>query len=172
MSYLSVNLGDDCAKFGLSGALKHLGYSAKSDVIMCVGTDGVIGDSLAPMVGSLLKSAVPNMYIYGTLDKPITALTVVSFYNKIKTMHTKSKILVIDAAVGCCEDVGVIRVIDGAICPGLGVKKNLGLIGDIGIIGIVTKKSKLFIENLCSARVGLVYSMASLISRSILMCLE
>lgn len=171
MSYLSVNLNDDCAKYGLSGALKRLGYNKNSDVIMCVGTDSVVGDSLAPMVGSLLKNAMPNAYVYGTLDKPITALNLAPFYNKIKTMHPKSKILVIDAAVGSREDVGVVKVINGAICPGLGVKKSLGLIGDIGIIGIVTKRSKLFIENLCSARVGLIYSMASLISQSILMCL-
>lgn len=169
MSYLSVNYCNNSAKLDLFSALKKLGFSAKSDVIMCVGTDSVVGDSLAPMVGSLLKNQEPNAYIYGTLEKPIVAQKVITFYNQIKAMHPKSKIIVIDAAVGNRDDIGVIRVVDGPICPGMGVKKNLGSIGDVGIIAIVTQRSKAFIESLYSARVGFIYSMASLISQSILM---
>lgn len=170
MNYSSVYYKDISAKYNVATALKKLGFNANKDVIMCVGTDSIVGDCLAPMVGTLLKKSMPKVYIYGALDCPIIAQNVISYYNRIKKLHKNSKILVIDAAVGDKEDVGVIRVLDGAIRPGLGVKKDLGLIGDLSLIGVVAKRSNAFSDYLYSAKVGFVYQMANVITESILAC--
>ena len=43
-------------------------------IIVCIGTDAVIGDSLGPLVGSMLKGLLKGKtYIFGTVESPITA---------------------------------------------------------------------------------------------------
>ena len=47
----------------------------KPPVVVCVGSDLAIGDSLGPIVGSMLKYKTQGLqlYIYGTLAAPVTA---------------------------------------------------------------------------------------------------
>ena len=44
-------------------------------VIVCIGSDLAIGDSLGPIVGSMLKFKTQGLgvFVYGTLSAPITA---------------------------------------------------------------------------------------------------
>ena len=75
-------------------------------------------------------------------------------------MHPLSKIIVIDAAVGNKEDVGQVKIYDQGIKPGLGVNKNLPLVGDVSIIGIVS--NNINDKNaLASVRLWLVEKLAS-----------
>ena len=49
-------------------------YNSKVPVIVCIGSDLVVGDSLGPYVGSKLVNSIGNKaYVYGTLKSPITA---------------------------------------------------------------------------------------------------
>ena len=59
----------------------------ENTIFVCVGTDRIIGDSLGPIVGSLLQDRIPNK-VYGTVEYPVHALNV----NEIgKTIKEKRK---------------------------------------------------------------------------------
>jgi putative sporulation protein YyaC len=124
--------------FEISKCLRQ-NYNSKIPIIVCVGSDLVVGDSLGPYVGTkLIKQLGGKAFVYGTLDSPITAKEIPIISQTIKTLHPLSKIIVIDAAVGNKEDVGQVKIYDQGIKPGLGVNKNLPLVGDVSIIGIVS----------------------------------
>ena len=82
-------------------------------------------------------------------------------------MHPGSIAVAIDAAVGNSEDIGLIRVINRGLKPGLGVDKNLGVIGDISIIGIVAGKSASNYNLFNLTRLNLVFKMAEKIADGI-----
>ena len=57
-------------------------------VIVCIGTDRSTGDSLGPLVGTLLSEKTENssssFHVYGTLDDPIHAMNLQEKLNEIK----------------------------------------------------------------------------------------
>ena len=74
--------------------------------------------------------------------------------------------MVIDAALGRIEDIGTIKICPGGIKPGLGVNKDLPIVGDVSIIGVVGEKKKC--SDMTSVlRLGNVYKMALIISDGI-----
>lgn len=152
------------AKNGITEALKDLNADLKKPILVCIGSDLVLGDCLGPLVGTFLKTKNLNSYIYGTLNAPITAKEVVYAGTYLKKMHKNSITISIDAAVGNERDVGLIKVINKGLKPGLGVNKDLQPIGDISIIGIVAEKSLKNYNLFNLTRLNLVYKMAQIIS--------
>ena len=138
-------------------------------VIVCVGSDLAIGDSLGPITGSLLKYKTQgvNCFLYGTLAAPVTAKEIKYMRNFLKKTHPNSPILAIDAAVGEKGDIGVIRVTDSPLFPGAGANKQLGSLGDASILGIVAEKSVSNYGILNTTRLNLVYTMAEIISEGV-----
>ena len=121
---------------GLNGFLK-----GDIPVIVCIGTDAIIGDSLGPIAGSIIKKRLPDAVLYGSLDKTITAKEIKTINLFLSKVHRKSKVLVIDAAVGEKEDVGKIKIGENPIKPGLGAKKDLPALGDVSIIYVAGERS-------------------------------
>jgi len=154
-------------KDGIADALESLNMSRKNPIFICIGSDLVLGDSLGPLVGTMLKKKRISQYIYGTLNYPVTAKEIEYAKTYIKQMHPNSVIIAIDAAVGLTDDVGLIRVIDKGLKPGLGVDKNLGVIGDLSIVGIVSGKSLKNYSLFNLTRLNLVFKMAEQISDGI-----
>ncbi len=152
---------------GICSALTKMHKKTAPPVILCVGSDLVLGDSLGPLIGTLLVKANVPAYVYGNLSFPITAKEVNYAKDYLKKTHPKSSVIAIDAAVGASEDVGIIRVLERGIKPGLGVNKNLKNVGDYSIIGVVAEKSidnyKLF--NI--TRLNLIYKMAEQIASGV-----
>lgn len=152
---------------GIADSLKFV-YKTNQPVIICVGSDLVIGDSLGPLVGTLLEEKLKGKaYLYGTLNSPITAKESLIISKTIKLLHPSSKILVIDAGVGDKSDIGLIKVCDNGIKPGLGVNKQLPEIGDASIIGIVTEKNDAFTNITTSTRFSFIYKMSNAIANGI-----
>ena len=142
-------------------ALKSL-LGGRYPVFLCVGTDAVAGDSLGPLTGTLLESNLRGKtYVFGTLDRLVTALDVDSAADFIKKVYKGGVIVAIDAALGTSEEVGNIKIIDKPLKPGLGVKKDLKEVGDVSIIGVVDGKGG---KDLSSVRFSLVYRLAKTIS--------
>ncbi len=164
MKQYSYSIQNSLLQNGIISALEQF-YSQNIPVIVCVGTDGVVGDSLGPLVGTFLKEKNLPAFVYGELDNPITAKHIQSIKDFIAKVHPDSKILVIDSAVGEQEEIGIIKISDKGIKPGLGAKKDLPFLGDISIVGVVEKRGK--VENLKSTRLRLVYKMAQEISVAI-----
>ena len=152
---------------GICEALSYYNSENKRPILVCVGSDLVLGDSLGPLVGTLLKKRSARPFIYGTLNFPVTAKEIDYARTYLKQMHPNSITIAIDAAVGEVDDVGLIRVVNCGLKPGLGVNKKLGEIGDIGIIGIVASKSLQNYNLFNATRLNLIYKMAETISDGI-----
>ena len=152
-----------------SAFLKELLTEDSLPVIVCVGSDLAIGDSLGPICGSMLKYKTQglNTYIYGTLSAPVTAKEIPYLRTFLSQTHQGSQVLAIDAAVGEDGDVGLIKVSDSPLLPGAGAKKKLGAVGDISLLGIVAEKSVANYGLLNTTRLNLVYTMAELIADGI-----
>ncbi len=135
-------------------------------VIVCVGSDLVVGDSLGPICGSMLKYKTQGIpaFVYGTLSSPVTAKEIKYLRAFLKDAHPNSPIIAVDAAVGEEGDIGLIKLLDSPLRPGAGANKKLGAIGDTSILGIVAEKSIANFSLLNTTRLNLVYTMAELIS--------
>lgn len=144
---------------GIAEALQNCNTHNKKPIFVCIGSDLVLGDSLGPLVGTMLKQRCENLYVYGTLTQPITAKEVEYAKTYLKQMHPNSLLVAVDAAVGNENDVGLIKVSNKGLKPGLGVNKNLSAIGDVSIIGIVCGKSLKNYNLYNLTRLSLVYKM-------------
>ncbi len=160
----TFNTANEYSADGICEALSFYNSENKLPIVICIGSDLVLGDSLGPLVGTLLKKKSARPFIYGTLNFPVTAKEVDYARTYLKQMHPNCISIAVDAAVGEPDDVGLIRVVNSGLKPGLGVNKKFGEIGDVSIIGIVASKS-LQNHNLFNAtRLNLVYKMAEQIS--------
>ena len=155
------------ASTGIFQSLTEFNKNNDKPIFICIGSDLVLGDSLGPLVGTMLRKNSIRSYVYGTLNFPITAKEVNYARTYLKQMHPSSISIAIDAAVGNPDDVGVIRVLGRGLKPGLGVDKNLGEIGDLSIIGVVAGKSEKNYNLFNLTRLNLVYKMAETIVNGI-----
>lgn len=137
-------------------------------VFICIGTDRSTGDSLGPLVGSLLEEkGIRSFYVYGTLDEPIHAVNLAEKLAEIHTKHVNPYIVGIDACLGRIKNVGVIQVANGPVKPGAGVNKELPAVGDIHITGIVNVSGFMEFFVLQNTRLNLVMKMAKTIANGI-----
>lgn len=155
------------SSLGIFQSLKDCNLENKRPFFICIGSDLILGDSLGPLVGTFLKNKNIRSYIYGTLNFPITAKEIEYARTYLKQMHPNSISIAVDAAVGNPDDVGLIRVFNKGLKPGLGVDKKLGVVGDISIIGVVASKSIQNYNLFNLTRLNLVYKMAERIATGI-----
>ena len=147
--------------FAVNGTLlslrKLLPYSENTPVILCIGSDLSVGDSLGPICGTMLKENLRglNCYVYGTLSRPITAHEVSYMNEFFKQTHPGCPVIAIDAAVG------------SAVKPGSGANKKLSRVGDVAIMGIIAEKSVFNFSILTATRLNIVYKMAEIISEGV-----
>ena len=163
----SFSTFNEYSSTGIYQSLIDCNTKNKRPYFICIGSDLVLGDSLGPLVGTFLKKKNIRSYVYGTLNYPITAKEIEYARTYLKQMHPNSVSIAIDAAIGVSEDVGLVRVIDKGLKPGLGVDKNLGTVGDISIIGVVASKSNKNYNLFNLTRLNLVYKMAETIANGI-----
>lgn len=166
-SCFTFNTFNNYASSGICDALKNFSKTDNKPVFVCIGSDLVLGDSLGPLVGTFIKDKNINAYVYGTLNFPITAKEIGCIRTHIRQLHPNSPIIAIDAAVGEQDDIGLLKVVNGGIKPGLGVDKKLGTVGDLSIIGVVAGKSVQNYNLFNLTRLNLIYKMANVISNGI-----
>lgn len=166
----SFNLYNSLAPGGVFTVLKKIiPNQDKVPVIVCVGSDLSVGDSLGPVTGTKLAEKLrgQNVYVYGTLAKPITAHEVKYMSSFLQNTHPSSPVIAIDAAVGVAGDIGLIKLANHPLAPGSGANKRLNKIGDVSILGIVAEKS-LFNYSLFSAtRLNVIYKMSEIIAEGV-----
>ena len=155
---------------GISSPIKNDEFLGnKPPVIVCIGSDLAIGDSLGPITGSMLKFKTQGLgiFLYGTLAAPVTAKEIKYMRTFLKETHAGSQIIAIDAAVGSEGDIGLIKINDTPLMPGAGANKQLGALGDLSIMGVVAEKSIANYGLLNTTRLNLVYTMSEIISDGI-----
>lgn len=166
----SFNVYNSLATGGEVMALKKImSQLAAPPVIVCIGSDLSVGDSLGPVTGTKLKEKLQgqNVYVYGTLAKPITAHEVKYMNNFIRSTHPDSAVIAVDAAVGAAGDIGLIKVAKRGLKPGSGANKRLSKLGDVSIMGIVAEKSLFNYSLFSSTRLNMVYKMAEIIAEGL-----
>jgi putative sporulation protein YyaC len=137
-------------------------------VFVCIGTDRSTGDSLGPLVGTLLEERNPqSVYIYGTLDDPIHAVNLEEKLKEVNEKHFHPFIIGIDACLGRFKSVGFIEIGNGPVKPGAGVNKELPAVGHIHITGIVNVSGFMEFFVLQNTRLNLVLRMAKTIADGI-----
>lgn len=140
-------------------------------VIVCIGTDRSTGDSLGPLVGTLLheknETGTGRFHVYGTLDQPIHAMNLKERLEEIKKKHINPFIIGIDACLGKLKSVGIVQIGQGPVKPGAGVNKDLPSIGHAHITGIVNVSGFMEFMVLQNTRLNLVLKMAKTIAEGI-----
>ena len=134
-------------------------------VILCIGTDKVIGDALGPIVGELLVNSKIPAYVYGTLSSPVTALNLKNALRFISSRHEGHTIIAVDSSIGPLSEVGKTRFYKGGIKPGLATGKILPMTGDLSIT--LTVASSLEENPLAKVRLGFIYRHALAIANTL-----
>lgn len=159
----------------LSEILKDNCYVDTTIVLLCIGTDKCVGDSLGPLIGHMLenKFATNRIRIYGTLTSPVHACNLESTIDFIHSSIPNPFIIAVDASLGVAEHIGFATVKNGPLKPGIGVKKHLPEVGDVCITGIVNRTSSKNEASLFnSTRLSTVMFLADYISSAIYYCFE
>jgi putative sporulation protein YyaC len=142
--------------------------SQRPIVFVCIGTDRSTGDSLGPLVGTLLEEKLISPFlVYGTLEEPIHAVNLAEKIKEIKEKHPHPFIIGIDACLGRMKSVGSLQVANGPVKPGAGVNKDLPEVGDMHITGIVNVSGFMEFFVLQNTRLNLVLKMAKTIANGI-----
>ena len=133
-------------------------------VIVCVGTDRVSGDSLGPLVGTLLLEECTYAKVYGTLYSPVHAQNLEEIIHHIESEHPGAFVIALDACLGRAANIEKIMFVNKPLKPGTGVAKELPEIGHVNIQGIVNVGGfmpQLVIQN---TRMNTIYNMARVIT--------
>lgn len=169
-SPLRVHMEEEDAVDLLSEQLQEMivRHTRRDLVIVCIGTDRSTGDSLGPLIGTMLEQQLlRRFYVYGTLKNPVHAVNLTERIDDIRSSHPRSFILAIDACLGRLTSVGKISLAEGPVQPGAAVQKKLPAIGDIHITGIVNIGGMMEYFVLQNTRLHTVMQMAETIAASI-----
>jgi len=113
----------------------------RQTVVVCIGSDKVAGDMLGPLVGTSLREeyrlACP---VYGAVGESVNGLNLHEYVGMLSARHASDSVIAVDAALGKATDVGRIRLKKGGIRAGGALEKGLGVVGDLGIVGIVAEE--------------------------------
>jgi putative sporulation protein YyaC len=141
-----------------------LSQTSKEIVILCVGSDRSTGDSLGPIVGTMLTETDIPFPIYGTLEKPVHALNIKKMLKDINQTHKEPFILGIDACLGDERQIGFIFLKEGSLIPGMAVNKKLPSVGEYHMKAVVNYLDPLFpAQSLNNTRLFTVVMIAEVI---------
>ena len=168
---LKVHMDDNPGTHQLSAALADYIVGAGSKrpvVVLCIGTDRSTGDCLGPLVGTQLQAySGVDFNVLGTLEKPVHANNLNDIMEQINSECPNSFVIAVDACLGHLDSVGYLSLAKGSLKPGAGVHKNLPLVGEAHLTGIVNVGGFMEYMVLQNTRLSLVMRMANQISNII-----
>lgn len=136
-------------------------------VYLCVGTDRATGDCLGPLVGTRLQALIPNINLFGTLEKPSHAVNLLNVLEEIARLYQNPLVVAIDASLGNSNRIGYITIKPGGLKPGTALNKVLPTVGEFHISAVVNVGGYLEQMVLQNTRLHVVYMMAELIAASL-----
>ena len=119
-------------------AIELIHSAAMIDVI-CIGTPRVVGDSVGPRVGSLLKAAgLPDrIKIIGCTDEPVHRRNLVSM---LMNLRNDALLVCVDAALS--NNFPAINIRIGPMQPGVAISDELPTLGDVSVLCRVAETIK------------------------------
>jgi putative sporulation protein YyaC len=138
-------------------------------IIIGIGSDAFIFDSLGPLTATLLKERNIQLKVFGTLNKTINYKNIRESMQDIRTNFPHDTLLVIDASLGEGDTIGDIVLKDSGGNPGAGVNKKCEAVGDVSIAGIVESIDdyEALIKGEKRVRLGFVMELAKVIADAI-----
>lgn len=140
-------------------------------VILCIGTNTIIGDSVGPIVGSNLEHMEnDNLKIYGNMKKTLNFSNAKNIINDIYRNYEKPYIITIDAALSSRKRVGEIILNKGYIKIGKALEKSICFYSNINIKCIVGRNMERVAENILElkrANQNEIYKMSKIVSSGI-----
>jgi putative sporulation protein YyaC len=137
-------------------------------IILCVGSDRSTGDSLGPLVGTMLRDRKIPYPVYGTLEEPVHALNIKKIMKGIFQTHHEPFILGIDACLGDERQIGYILLKEGPFIPGMALNKSLPNVGDYHLKAIVNYLDPLSpAQSLNNTRLFVVMRLAEIMTKMI-----
>lgn len=127
----------DLLALELKRIIDHPSNEAKDIIFLCIGSDRYVGDSLGPLVGSMLKDSKIPYLVYGTLQEPIHAFNLKGILKDINKQFRKPLIFSIDACLGVRDQVGYVIFEEGPLAPGKALENILPEVGDYHFKGVV-----------------------------------
>ena len=107
-------------------------------VVLCIGTNSIIGDSVGPIVGTFLKPLEnDNLKIYGDMQNTLNFGNARSIINDIYRNYEKPYIITVDAALSSSKVVGDIVLSKGYIKIGKALEKSICFYSNINIKCVV-----------------------------------
>ena len=142
-------------------------------VFICIGTNKIVGDSLGPITGEMLKRNLErrNIKIFGDLSNNVNTHNITQKIAYIKRCYDNPYIISIDSALSETIVPETVYILKTGMIPGSALKKNLSRIGNASIKGIVGKDEKNLIKNyynLAKADYRLVLRLSKNISKIII----
>lgn len=153
----------------ISNKLKEvLSQTPKEIIFLCVGSDRSTGDSLGPLVGTMLKGKNMPFPVYGTLEKPVHAINIKKVLKEIHKEYGEAFVFGIDASLGNEAQIGYIFLKEGPFSPGNAVNKVLPSVGNYHMKAIVNYLDPFSpIQTLNSTRLYTVTILAEIITEII-----
>lgn len=122
----------------LKQILKEAYENFNNIVVMCIGTDRVIGDAFGPLVGyNIKKYETETFRVYGDLEDIISANNIDEKLSQIYDEYYNPFIITIDSALSYKIKPGSIIIENRGLIPGASLGKNIDRIGNVSIKGIV-----------------------------------
>lgn len=109
-------------------------------VILCVGTNKLIGDSVGPIVGQKLTRLLKdkqNVWIYGNTKQNLNLKNAKQVLRQIQITHKQAFVITIDAALGPKEMIEDTWIGSGIVKIGEALDKQIQYFSNITIKGIV-----------------------------------
>lgn len=149
--------------------LEHISELFPSDlnnedvVFFCIGTDRSTGDSLGPVIGTLLED---NGYrnVMGTIDDPVHGG---NMSEKIDLIPIGKTVIAIDACLGREVDIGKVFFGNKGVKPGSAVGKVIPPVGDFSIKAVVNVMCKNRFEILQCTRLKTIKDLSFIITSAI-----
>ncbi|ARJ39049.1 spore protease YyaC [Sporosarcina sp. P21c] len=148
--------------------MQHIPFKQQPIIFYCIGTDRSTGDSLGPLTGSYLSELSLFPYtVVGTLQDPLHALNLQQRIELTKSLYPDAFVVAIDACLSKKDAVGDLLFHSGPIAPGKAVGKELPLVGDVSVKGIVNVGGFMEQAVLQSTRLHLPFEMSRMIGRAL-----
>ena len=129
----------------LNKIIKKINEKKYSDLIfVCIGTNKIVGDSLGPIVGEILKQNLKekNISVIGDLKYNVNINNIHKYVRKIENDYENPYIISIDSALSRTIAPENVFIIKKGLIPGSALKRKSKEIGNIAIKGIVGKYDK------------------------------
>lgn len=114
-------------------------------VILCVGTDKLIGDLVGPIAGQKLKRLFKDfekITVYGDIKETVNITNLNKIISEIIANYDQPFIITIDSALGPKEKVETVWVSTGNLNPGSALKKQESCRSNVNFKAVVGENLK------------------------------